>query len=217
MNSGLGYQFKDIHLLKKALRHRSVSSDNNKRLEFIGDSVLGMVIAIELYKCYPEATEGELSRMRAALVNGDILAEIAQELELGEYLQLGAGEQKTGGKKRRSILADAVEALLGAIYLESGTDACWQCVTRWYKSRIDELSLEKETPKDAKSRLQEWLQARQLPLPEYTAKQSGQAHALTFEITCRVKGLSHETNGVSTSRRRAEQIAANKYLGLLND
>ena len=88
---------------------------------------------------------------------------------------------------------------------------------RWYKSRIDELSLEKETPKDAKSRLQEWLQARQLPLPEYTAKQSGQAHALTFEITCRVKGLSHETNGVSTSRRRAEQIAANKYLGLLND
>lgn len=207
----IGHRFHDIQLLENALSHRSAGPNNNERLEFLGDAILGFIITSELYHRHPDAKEGELSQMRALSVNGDVLAEMATDLGIGEHLRLGVGEQKTGGQKRHSILADALEALIGAIYMDAGLEKCRHCVLTWYGARVDNLSQIQPT-KDAKSRLQEWLQAHKLPLPEYEVKMTGEAHAQTFIVTCRVKGLPYETEGVGNTRRRAEQMAAEQFL-----
>ncbi len=212
----LGHSFQDEQLLEHALRHRSLGADNNERLEFLGDAVLGFVITEELYRRHPTAREGELSRMRASVVNGDVLAQLAMDLSISDYLRLGIGEQKSGGQRRHSILADTMEALVGAIFIDGGIGACRQCILNWYGERVDDLST-LEPKKDPKSRLQEWLQARKLPLPDYKAKISGEAHAQTFTVTCFVEGLPHKTKGISTTRRRAEQVAAERFLELVNE
>jgi len=212
----LGYQFKKEELLKSALTHRSAGSGNNERLEFLGDAILGFIITSELYQRHPNAPEGDLSRLRAFLVNGEILASMATDLGVSEGLCLGLGEKKSGGKKRRSILADALEAIVGAIFIDGGMSVCRQCVLDWYGERVDDLA--KLTPvKDAKSRLQEWLQGRRLPLPNYKVAISGEAHAQTFTVTCCVEGLPYSTTGVGESRRKAEQVAAERFLEKLDE
>ncbi|QTS83649.1 ribonuclease III [Coxiella endosymbiont of Amblyomma nuttalli] len=212
----LGYRFSNVKLLESALSHRSAGSDNNERLEFLGDSVLGLIVASELYQRHPNAREGELSRMRALIVNGDMLAQLSMDLKINENLRLGVGERKSGGKSRRSILAGALEAVIGAIYIDAGLEICQRCLLNWYGERVYDLS--KLIPKkDAKSRLQEWLQARKFPLPIYNIKATGKAHAQIFIVMCSVTGLPHKTNGVSTTRRQAEQIAAEHFLELLNE
>lgn len=210
----LKHKFQHEELLDHALRHRSSGAPNNERLEFLGDSVLGFIIAEELYKRHEEALEGDLSRMRSSLVNGDILANLARELDLSTYLHLGSGEEKTGGRERDSILADALEAVIGAMYLDSGLDAARECVLRWYGDSVTDLA--SLTPqKDAKSQLQEWTQAHKHPLPIYNAHTSGKSHKQEFTVSCVIEGLLHKTQGKSSSRRKAEQIAAEKYLELL--
>ena len=212
----LGHRFRNVKLLESALSHRSVGSDNNERLEFLGDSVLGFVIASELYQRHFRAQEGELSQMRASVVNGDVLARLSIDLGINKNLRLGIGECKSGGKSRPSILADALEAVVGAIYIDAGLEICRRCLLNWYGEQVDNLS--RITPnKDAKSRLQEWLQARKFPLPMYEIKVTGEAHAQTFTVMCSVEGLPNKTQGVSSRRRRAEQIAAERFLELLNE
>lgn len=211
----LGHQFNNIGLLRTALSHRSVGAHNNERLEFLGDSVLGFIIASELYQRHPQAREGELSRMRASVVNGEVLAQLSIYLGISDNLRLGAGERKSGGK-RASILADALEAVVGAIYLDAGLEKCRRCLLHWYGKRVDDLS--KLTPqKDPKSRLQEWLQAHKLSFPVYEVQVSGEAHAQTFTAICHVQGLPYKTEGISTTRRRAEQITALRFLELLDE
>jgi ribonuclease-3 len=211
----LNYAFKNIDLLKAALTHRSIRGQNNERLEFLGDSLLNFIIAEQLYKTFLSAEEGDLSRLRAILVKGDTLAEIAQEFCLGDYLRLGPGELKSGGFLRKSILADAFEAVIGAIYLDSDFETCREHVLSWFASRIKEVHL--AIQKDPKTRLQEYLQSRHLPLPKYEILAiEGEAHAQLFHIECRVLGLSYATTSVGSSRRKAEQLAAEKYLELLN-
>lgn len=214
LSERIGYKFQNIDLLKKALTHRSIPGNNNERLEFLGDAVLGFIIAAELYQRQPNAREGELSRMRSSLVNGEILAKFAQDLNISTYLRLGVGELKSGGQHRQSILCDALEAIIGAIYLDGGIEECRQCIMRWYGAWFEDLA-ELEPQKDPKSTLQEWSQARKLPLPEYQVAVTGAPHAQTFQVTCRVTGLPHATQGKSTSRRKAEQIAAQLFLDLL--
>lgn len=212
----INHHFSDPSLLQQALTHRSMAGQkNNERLEFLGDAVLGHIIGELLYSNYPKAREGELSRMRASLVRGEHLAKAAKRLSLGTHLRLGVGEKKSGGEQRISILADALEALIGAVYLDAGFEACKKVVFQIYQEEIDTLS-ETISEKDAKSLLQEWLQAHKLPLPNYDAVTTGEAHAQIFHVTCRVEGLPHETKGTSTSRRKAEQAAAEAYLELLD-
>jgi len=207
----LGYRFNDASLLQKALTHRSAGSRNNERLEFLGDAILGCVIAGELYQQFPKASEGKLSRLRASLVRRESLAEIARVLEIGQHLQLGPGERKSGGHHRDSIMSDAVEALFGAIYLDSDFTTCRQCILGLFCTRLGELS-ETAVLKDPKTRLQELLQARRQPLPEYTVIDvSGEAHAQFFRVQCRVEGCEPAT-GEGISRRQAEQDAAARIL-----
>jgi ribonuclease-3 len=216
LSSRIGYSFKNAELLKRALTHRSIPGKNNERLEFLGDAVLSFIISTELHQRHPRAREGELSRMRSALVNGEILAEFARDLEVGTYLRLGVGELKSGGQNRDSILADALEAIIGAIFLDGGIEICRSSVLNWYDERFEDLSALKPK-KDAKSLLQEWLQARKFPLPHYEATTTGAAHAQTFYVTCQIEGLPHQTKGASTSRRKAEQEAAANYLELIKN
>lgn len=212
----IGYRFHNVGLLQRALTHRSVCGHNNERLEFLGDSILSVVISAELFQRHPGAREGELSRMRSFLVSGEMLATLAKDLLIGEHLILGVGESRSGGQYRESILADALEAIIGAIFLDGGFDVARERVLAWYGQRFDDLS--QITPqKDAKSRLQEWLQAHKYPLPKYSVKISGKAHAQTFVVCCQVQGLTHVAEGISSSRRRAEQLAAANYLELLDD
>lgn len=212
----LGYQFKQQQLLQNALTHRSVGSDNNERLEFLGDAILSFIISSELYQRHPNASEGDLSRLRASLVNGEILASMATNLGVSDGLRLGLGEKKSGGQKRSSILAGTLEAIMGAIFIDGGMDAVCMCVLEWYGERVDDLS--KLTPvKDAKSQLQEWLQGRKLSLPIYKVSTFGKAHMQTFTVTCRVEGLPYVTKGVGKSRRKAEQIAAERFLERLDE
>lgn len=211
----LGYNFNDQALLMQALSHRSYTSDNNERLEFLGDAVLSIVMSTELYQRHPKLQEGKLSRLRSILVNGQLLGQIAMDLGIGEHLLLGAGELKSGGQHRHSILADTLEAIIGAIYLDSDLETSRACMLRWYGERFTDLSAVKPI-KDPKSRLQEYLQGNKLPLPEYHAEVSGEAHAQIFYVTCRVDGLDIEAHGESSSRRKAEQIAAQKFLEALN-
>lgn len=213
----LDYTFADQVLLEQALTHRSVGSRNNERLEFLGDAILGSVVAAELYRRYPEAKEGKLSRLRANLVRRESLAEIAQQLDLGQHLTLGAGERKSGGHRRDSILSDTVEALLGAIFLESGFAVCQRCILRLFSARLDALS-DIASLKDAKTRLQEYLQSHHQPLPEYIVKEvSGEAHAQFFKVECIITGTGLSAGkGQGSSRRQAEQNAAKDLLARLD-
>ena len=213
----LDYTFADQVLLEQALTHRSAGSRNNERLEFLGDAILGSVVAAELYRRYPVAKEAELSRLRANLVRRESLAEIAQQLDLGQHLTLGAGERKSGGHRRDSILSDTVEALLGAIFLESGFAVCQRCILRLFSARLDALS-DVASLKDAKTRLQEYLQSHHLPLPEYTVQEvSGEAHAQFFKVECSVDGVALSAGkGQGSSRRQAEQNAAADLLARLD-
>lgn len=216
LEKALGYTFAEPQLLRQALTHRSAGSRNNERLEFLGDAILGCVIAEELYGRYPRAREGELSRLRATLVRRESLAEIALVLELGRYLKLGSGERKSGGHQRDSILADALEALFGAIYLDSGFSATRSCILALFADKLDSLS-GAASLKDAKTRLQEHLQAQRKPLPEYTVTDvSGEAHAQSFRVACVVRDIDVEPSlGEGSSRRQAEQVAAARMLALL--
>ncbi|OMH38124.1 ribonuclease III [Motiliproteus sp. MSK22-1] len=208
LSKSLGYQFKDSQLMELALTHRSCGNNNNERLEFLGDSILNFVIADALFQQFPKAKEGQMSRLRARLVKGVTLAELAREMDLGEYLRLGSGELKSGGFRRESILADAVEALIGAIYLDSGLEQCRNRILSWYQSRLQSLSLD-DTQKDPKTRLQEFLQSRRAELPKYhLIKVEGEAHAQTFYIECEIAFLGQSTHGQGSSRRIAEQVSA---------
>ena len=212
----LGYPFSSLDLVDQALTHRSHGACNNERLEFLGESLLNFIIAQALYEQFPEASEGQLSRLRAQLVKGACLAEVSRELELGDCLRLGPGELKSGGYRRDSILADAVEALLAAVYLEGGMDSCRRSVVSLFDTRLAALSLQ-DTQKDAKSRLQEFLQARGEPLPEYAVLTvSGPAHAQRFKVSCRVSLLPEPMTGSAQSRRAAEQAAAQQVLDRLS-
>ncbi|WP_038259668.1 ribonuclease III [Xenorhabdus cabanillasii] len=208
----LGYTFTQNDLLLQALTHRSASSKHNERLEFLGDSILSFVIANALYLRFPRVDEGDMSRMRATLVRGNTLAELAREFELGECLRLGPGELKSGGHRRESILADSIEALIGAIFLDSDIRTVEKIVLSWYDTRLNEIS-PGDKQKDPKTRLQEYLQGRHLPLPSYLVVQvRGEAHDQEFTIHCQVSGFEQPVRGVGSSRRKAEQAAAEQAL-----
>lgn len=210
----LGYHFSDRELLAAALTHSSAGTVNNERLEFLGDAILSFTIAAELYRRFPQANEGELSRLRASLVKGETLAQLAQAMNLGRYLNLGHGESRSGGHTRTSTLADALEAIIGAVYLDGGLTACQEFITALYRQHIDVLSPATH-PKDPKTRLQEYLQARKMPIPLYSVlATSGDAHGQTFLVECRV-GSEISLRGEGSSRRKAEQDAAHKALQLI--
>ncbi|MDH5256570.1 MAG: ribonuclease III [Gammaproteobacteria bacterium] len=207
----LEYKFINPEHLYLALTHRSASGYHNERSEFLGDSVLNFVIAQALYDAFPKATEGDLSRYRATLVRKEALAEIARELELGNYIRLGSGELKSGGYRRDSILADTVEAIIASVLLDSGFDAAESLILRLYQNKI--TSVTEVSMKDAKSRLQEYLQSRKYQLPVYTVKTvEGEAHDQYFEVLCEIPEFQLSITGQGKSRRRAEQIAAEKAL-----
>lgn len=212
----LDYHFTDLQLLERALTHRSFHGVNNERLEYLGDAVLGLVVAEELFHREPTASEGKLSRIRATLVNGDVLAELARQLRLNEHLRLGIGELKSGGKERQSILADAFEAVIGAIYVDGGMESARRCIMHWYKDRFEHLST-LTTIKDPKSLLQEWLQARKMPLPSYELVTKGKEHEPVFHVTARVSGIDFVTHGEGSSRRKAEQMSARFFLDKLHE
>lgn len=208
----IGYTFRDPEQLVLALTHRSFGNNNNERLEFLGDSLVNMIIAEHLYHHFERAREGQLSRLRARMVKGVTLAEIGREFELGQYLRLGSGEKKSGGFRRDSILADAVESIIGAIYLDSDFDTCRERVLDWFDRRLERLDIQ-DTQKDPKTRLQEYLQSRQFPLPRYEViSVDGEAHAQTFHVSCALPSLDRKTTGVGSSRRIAEQQAARAAL-----
>ena len=217
LSQRLGYQFSNVELLQQALTHRSAAKQHNERLEFLGDAVLGMVVAQALFKRFPTVPEGKLTRMRSTLVKGDTLAELGREADVGELLKLGPGELKSGGHRRSSIIADAMEAILGAIYLEAGLEATTEVILRLWQSRIDKLD-PNEHPKDAKTRLQEFLQSRKLPLPVYEVVDiSGKDHDQTFVVHCQIESLGKPMKGTGTSRRKAEQQAARNALEKLDN
>jgi len=204
----LGYTFQDQELMILALTHRSFAGRNNERLEFLGDAILNFVAGEALFQRFPLAREGQLSRLRARLVKGETLAILARGFDLGEYLRLGSGELKSGGFRRESILADALEALIGAIYLDTGMDAARERVLAWLTTELDSLTLV-DTNKDPKTRLQEFLQSRGCELPRYdVADIQGDPHCRTFVVECQVTLLNDKTLGQGASRRIAEQVAA---------
>jgi ribonuclease-3 len=209
-------------MLERAFLHSSYTNEvgdprgSNERLEFLGDAVLGFLIAEALWRRFPEATEGDLSRLRAQLVNRESLARVAQQLELGRYLRLGAGELRSGGHARESILADAVEAVLAALYLDGGLDVVRRVVDQLLGERLAGLSPETQR-KDAKTRLQEYLQARRVALPTYEViDTAGEDHAQTFVVRCAVDALGRATTAAGPSRRKAEQLAAERLLETLD-
>lgn len=213
----IGHDFRDPKLLELALTHRSVGGSNNERLEFLGDSIVNFVIGEALFKRFPAAREGQLSRLRAGLVKGQTLAVVAREFELGGCLRLGSGEMKSGGHRRDSILADALEGVIGAIYLDAGMDVARSRVLAWFGTRLEAIDLH-NTQKDPKTRLQEFLQSRQQALPRYEViSVEGEAHSQTFSVECHVSMLGDEspTLGEGSSRRIAEQQAAELALSKL--
>jgi ribonuclease-3 len=206
--AALGHDFRQPDLYRQALTHRSFAADHNERLEFIGDSVLNCAIALDLYRRFPQFPEGELSRVRATLVNKETLYRLALSLDLGKWVRLGEGEVKSGGASRPSILADTLEALFGAILLDGGFDAARSAILRLYAADLERLD-PAELSKDPKTRLQELLQGKRLPVPEYAiVNVTGEAHLQTFEVVCRIPALGIETTGTGASRRAAEQVAA---------
>lgn len=214
----IGYQFNDADLIHLALTHRiTTTGKHNERLEFLGDSILSFVIADDLYHRFPKVNEGDMSRMRATLVRGHTLAELGREFELGDYLKLGPGELKSGGFRRDSILADAVEAIIGAVYLDSDTEVVRGIILSWYQSRLDAIQ-PGVSQKDPKTRLQEFLQGRRNPLPVYTVTNiKGEAHNQEFTVECEVAGVDKPVIGKGTSRRKAEQAAAETALEQLSN
>lgn len=212
LQRGLGYTFNNQALLEQALTHRSAQNHHNERLEFLGDAILSWVIADALYHQFPQVPEGDLSRMRATLVKGKTLAEFGVEFQLGDYLRLGPGELKSGGHRRESILADAVEAIIGGVYLDGGRRAVQSLLMQWYEARL--LAIEPGvSQKDPKTRLQEWLQGKKMSLPIYKVTEvRGEAHNQQFTVVCEIDALSDYITGQGTSRRKAEQDAAHKAL-----
>ena len=213
------YHFKNENLLTLALTHRSMGSNNNERLEFLGDSILGMVISAELYNRFPNEKEGVLTRLRSNLVKGETLSEIAVELNLGEFIHLGSGELKSGGYRRASTLADVVEAIIGAVYLdsytESGIKQVEKIILKIFNSRISDCE-PAGILKDPKTRLQEYLQSKNLSLPTYNVVSiSGKEHLQTFKVSCSIDGFSNHVVATGASRRKAEQAAAEKALDTL--
>ena len=204
----LGYVFKQTELLQRALTHRSYAAEHNERLEFLGDAILDCVIARYLYSNYPQLSEGELSRLRSSLVREETLATLAQQIGLGSHLKLGEGELKSGGFRRPSILADALEALFGAIFLDAGFTASEQAVLNLYLPYLEALDV-RNPGKDAKTLLQEYLQGKHMPLPNYSVLAvQGEAHAQSFEVECVIPALKIASRGTGSTRRNAEQQAA---------
>jgi ribonuclease-3 len=213
----INYEFDQPQLLRKALTHRSAGRHNNERLEFLGDGLLNFVIGHALFQARPDVEEGDLSRLRASLVRESTLADIAAEIDLGEHLKMGPGELKSGGFRRRSILADALEALLGAIYLDGGFEPARSVILRLYRTRLNDLP-DPGDLKDPKTQLQEHLQASHNDLPEYDVLcVEGQAHRQVFHVLARVNELGLSREGQGSSRRRAEQAAARNLLEALRD
>lgn len=206
-SASIGHTFRDESLLRRALTHRSYAAEHNERLEFLGDSIVNCTIALELYMKFPQLSEGDLSRLRAGLVSQPALARIAGELRLGQQLLLGEGELKSGGVRRPSILADALEAVIGAAFLDAGFDAAHGVVRTLFASALREVS--PQTAKDPKTLLQELMQGQRMPLPQYAVVATrGEAHDQRFEVECVLSTLAIRTRGVGTSRRAAEQAAA---------
>ncbi|HEY3488377.1 MAG TPA: ribonuclease III [Gammaproteobacteria bacterium] len=212
----LEYPFHDEELLRQALTHRSVrSGNNNERLEFLGDSILNFVIAAKVYEQYAAAPEGDLSRIRASLVNKDTLAELGHKLQLGDFLELGAGELKSGGYRRQSILADAMEAIFGAVYLDSNITRCIEFILKHYAELLAD-PVDVKNLKDPKTELQEYLQSHKRSLPVYELLEAtGKPHTQTFKVQCIIDGMAETTVGIEKSRRKAEQEAAKAMLALL--
>lgn len=212
LSNKIGYIFKDNSLLETALTHRSVGKDNNERLEFLGDAILGFVVADVLFQKYTDIPEGHLTRLRASLVRKETLAELGRKMQLGDFLKLGTGEMKSGGWRRDSTLANAVEAIIGAVYLDSDYDTCRTFVLTLYDNLLEDLSPE-VLNKDPKTELQELLQANKQELPEYSIiAEEGAAHSRTFTVECRVNGLEQVVIAKGNSKRNAEQAAAKQAL-----
>jgi ribonuclease-3 len=215
LHKALNYRFQDPELFQQALTHRSATHRNNERLEFLGDAVLDFVVSDVVYRAYPDAAEGDLSKLRSLLVKDTSLAELASQIGLGEHLILGSGEQKTGGHRRESILADALEAIFGAVFLDSGYGAAKDVIDRAYAQRYTSLPDIKDL-RDPKTRLQEWLQGRKMSLPDYElVNVSGEDHKQRFTVSCTVAEISAASSGESNTRRKAEQKAARKMLEIL--
>jgi ribonuclease-3 len=211
-----GHAFADPALLRQAFTHRSAGSPHNERLEFLGDALLNLIVAAQLYARWPGADEGAMTRARAELVRESTLAAMARSLDVGANLVLGPGEMKSGGHRRDSILADAVEAVIAAIYLDAGFDACRDAVVALFEPLLAALPPLHQLGKDAKTRLQEWLQARQLPLPGYALLgESGDEHDKLFRVACTLSQPPLAAEGEGSSRRAAEQRAAEAVLALL--
>ncbi|MGR9114877.1 MAG: ribonuclease III [Gammaproteobacteria bacterium] len=211
----LGLEFNNPLLFSTALTHRSMGANNNERLEFLGDSILGFVVAEKLHELFPEASEGVLSRLRASLVNQGALADLARKHNIGDYLILGSGELKSGGYRRDSILSDALEAIIGALFKDRGIEVCRQWVLDLFRDKFESLSLE-NWQKDPKTQLQELMQSKKLDLPEYTlVSMSGLPHEQTFKVKCKTTLTDKCCIGKGVSRKKAEQDAAEQMLILL--
>jgi ribonuclease-3 len=207
----LSYIFKDRSLIVQALTHRSYSIQNNERLEFLGDAILDFLVGEFLYRQYPSATEGELSNMRSQIVCGEQLTMLGRELMLGESLLLGAGEEKSGGRERGSSLANAVESVVAAVYLDGGIECCRQLVETLFSPMLGRISL--DAIKDSKTRLQEYLQSRHLPLPKYILfERTGSEHNLLFTMRCEVESFQIQASATASSRKKAEQLAAEQII-----
>lgn len=214
---GIPYRFDDRELLQQALTHRSAGKVNNERLEFLGDSLLSAIISMRLYQLKSDNSEGDLSRLRARVVRGATLSKLATALKLSDYVRLGEGEMKSGGYKRDSILADTLEAIIGAIYLDGGFAACEQTVLQMFAAEIASLP-DAEALKDPKTRLQEWLQSHGYPLPEYTVlSEDGPPHKKHFKVQVREASAGFDVTGSGSSRRKAEQFAAKAALDFISD
>lgn len=218
LESRLGYTFKNAKLLEQALTHRSAAKMHYERLEFLGDSVLGMVVSRELFSRFPNATEGELTRLRSQIVKGETLAVLSRQLGLGEYIIFGPGELKSGSRRRASILADVLESIIGAIFIDADIQTVETVILQLFAEPLA-ASNPQQIEKDPKTRLQEYLQARNIDLPEYEVIEiTGPAHKQHFSITCQIRTLDLETRGEGSSRKNAEQNAAEKmYLRVSNE
>lgn len=216
LSKNIGYNFKNSALLSQAITHRSAKGHHNERLEFLGDSILGFVIAEALFEQFPKHDEGDLTRMRSSLVKGVTLAEIGRDFDLGDYLILGPGELKSGGHRRESILEDAIEAIIGAVYLDSDIAVCKAIILTWFASRLSAIKPGNEQ-KDPKTRLQEYVQGRKIPLPVYEViDTTGQSHNQQFTVRCSTQVIDSEVIAKGTSRRKAEQEAAQQVLAIIN-
>ncbi|SEK72560.1 RNAse III [Colwellia chukchiensis] len=215
LSKKIGYRFNDPQLLMQALTHRSAKGAHNERLEFLGDSILGFVIAESLYQKFPKQAEGDLTRMRSSLVKGVTLAELGRSFDLGQYLILGPGELKSGGHRRDSILEDAVEAIIGAVYLDADLATCQRLILSWFEQRLAKIKPGNEQ-KDPKTRLQEYLQGRKIALPKYEViNTTGQSHNQQFTVCCTTSVLEQAVITKGSSRRKAEQAAALQVLALI--